>query len=104
MEAPNYAIGSPPSSIITTINSTNYYYGNQLNAQYKFWQYHWYPAFYSEIGPSMGTYLTIPENVWKLLKSDSKSNFYLLGKLTILDKRNYNREGDLKKIYSLLEV
>ena len=52
----------------------------------------------------MGTYLTIPENVWKLLKSDSKSNFYLLGKLTILDKRNYNREGDLKKIYSLLEV
>nr|WP_309596948.1 ATP-binding protein [Moraxella osloensis] len=104
VEAPNYAIGSPPSSIITTINSTNYYYGNQLNAQYKFWQYHWYPAFYSEIGPSMGTYLTIPENVWKLLKSDSKSNFYLLGKLTILDKRNYNREGDLKKIYSLLEV
>lgn len=104
VEAPKHAIGTPPAFTKTTESATNYYFGNQLNAQFKFWQHHWYPAFYVGLGPAMGSYLVVPEDIWNILRGSFENSIYMLGRLTIIDKRNYNKDDDPIEIYSMIKI
>ena len=104
VEAPKYAIGTPPAFTKTTESATNYYFGNQLNAQFKFWQHHWYPAFYAGLGPAMGSYLVVPEDIWNILRGSFDNSIYMLGRLTIIDKRNYNQDHNPIEVYSMVKI
>lgn len=104
VEAPKYAIGTPPAFTKTTESATNYYFGKQLNAQFKFWQHHWYPAFYAGLGPAMGSYLVVPEDIWNILRGSFDNSIYMLGRLTIIDKRNYNQDNDPIEVYSMVKI
>ena len=85
-------------------NSIEYNCGDTLNAKWHFWHHHWYPATYRELGPSLGTSLLIPKNILEFLKSDSDGDFYLLGKMTMVDKRNFSSEEKVTELYSRIQI
>lgn len=104
VETPSFTIGCPPADMRTTLSSVDHYFGNVLNAKYKIWHCHWYPMHYSYLGPAMGAYLIVPEDIWNALRGRSEHNIYMLGKLTIIDKRNYNRDDDPIEIYNMIKI
>lgn len=104
IETPSFTIGYPSAVIKTTSNSVDYYFGDVLNARYKIWHYHWYPAHYAGLGPAMGAYLIVSKDVWDVLRGRSENSIYMLGKLTIIDKRNYNRDDDPIEVYNMVKI
>lgn len=103
VETPSFASGCPPSDMKTTSSSVDYYFGDVLNAKYKIWHYYWYPMHYACLDPAMGAYLIVPEDIWNVLRSRFENSIYMLGKLTIIDKRNYNKDDDPIEIYSMIK-
>ncbi|MGP5297686.1 ATP-binding protein [Psychrobacter faecalis] len=104
VETPSFTIGCPPAYMKTTSSSVDYYFGDVLNTKYKIWHYHWYPMHYAYLDPAMGAYLIVPEGIWNILRSRFENSIYMLGRLTIIDKRNYNKDDDPIKIYSMIEI
>ncbi len=104
IETPSFTTGYPPADMKTTSDSVDYYFGDVLNARYRIWHYHWYTAYYAGLGPAMGAYLIVPEDIWDVLRSSSESSIYMLGKLTIVDKRDYNRDDDPIEVYSMVKI
>ena len=102
--APTFAIGNNMPRIDIKENSIEYNCGDTLNAKWHFWHHHWYPATYRELGPSLGTSLLIPKNILEFLKSDSDGDFYLLGKMTMVDKRNFSSEEKVTELYSRIQI
>ena len=101
---PTFAIGNNIPIVNIKENSIEYKCGDVLNAKWIFWHHHWYPANYQELGPSLGTSLLIPKNILEFLKSDSDGDFYLLGKMTIVDKRNFSSEEKVTELYSRIQI
>jgi len=101
---PTFAIGNNMPIVNIKENSIEYKCGDILNAKWIFWHHHWYPANYQELGPSLGTSLLIPKNILEFLKSDSDGDFYLLGKMTIIDKRNFSSEEEVTELYSHIQI
>ncbi len=58
---------------------------------------------YACLDPAMGAYLIVPEDIWNVLRSRFENSIYMLGKLTIIDKRNYNKDDDPIEIYSMIK-
>ena len=104
VETPSFTIGCPPAYIKTTSSSVDYYFGDVLNTKYKIWHYHWYPIHYAYLDPAMGAYLIVPEGIWNILRGRFENSIYMLGRLTIIDKRNYNKDDDPIEIYSMIKI
>lgn len=102
--APTFAIGNNMPRIDIKENSIEYNCGDTLNAKWHFWHHHWYPATYRELGPSLGTSLLIPKNILEFLKSKSGGDFYLLGKMTIVDKHKFSSEEKITELYSRIQI
>lgn len=101
---PEFLIGMPPPSIIRTPLSIEYYYGDDLNATWKTWYENWYPAFYRGMGPSLGTYLTTPKEIWTLFTEKTDGHLYFLGRLSIIDKRNYNAKDEPDEVFYIIDI
>ncbi len=59
---------------------------------------------YAGLGPAMGAYFIASEDIWNALRGRSEHSIYMLGKLTIIDKRNYNRDDDSIEVYSMVKI
>jgi hypothetical protein len=101
---PTFAIGNNTPIVNIGENSIEYKCGNILNAKWIFWHHHWYPANYQELGPSLGTSLLIPKNILEFLKYESGGDFYLLGKMTIVDKHKFSSEEKITELYSRIQI
>ncbi|MFC1750166.1 AAA family ATPase [Pseudomonadota bacterium] len=99
---PEILIGIPPGNREVTDQAINYYAGDFLNAKWQYWHHNWYPVFYSGLEASLGTCLTMPNDAWEMLKENTGDNFYLLGRLRIVDKRDYNPEVVPHDVYAII--
>lgn len=101
---PEFLLGTPPGKLNITPDSVEYLGGDILNATWKTWYQTWYPAFYKGLGPSLGTYMTIPKDTWDVCTEKSDGAFYLLGRLKIIDRRDYNAKEKPDEVFSIIRV
>jgi hypothetical protein len=102
---PEFAIGNSRETYLA-VNSDNveFLVGNVKNATWKYWPFNWYPAYYRGLGCSYGTYLTTSKEIWDFLKSKVPGSLYILGKLTIVDKRDYFSDTSPINLYALRKI
>ncbi|WP_133166903.1 hypothetical protein [Solimicrobium silvestre] len=98
---PEFSIGNGSRTIISENDSLSYISDDKCCAKWKYWADSWYPVFPKDIGPALGTYLETPRKVFDQLTQDLDGSSYMVANLTILDKRDYLREGNKTEIYAL---
>jgi len=97
---PEFGIGnSGETSLAINADSVEFLVGNVKNATWKYWTLNWYPAYHRGLGSSFGTYLTTSKEIWDFLKNKAPGSLYLIGKLTIVDKRDYISEAVPIELY-----
>lgn len=101
---PEFLLGTPPGNLNVTPDSVEYFGGRVLNATWKLWYHNWYPAFYIGLGPSLGTYMTMPKDTWDIFRENVGGGFYLLGRLRIIDRRNHNAQGEPDEVFSIIKI
>ncbi len=100
----NFAIGAVKRSVLIGEDDIEYASGGIVNAVWKYWTHNWYPASYRHLGCSLGTYLTITKDILDVVSDQFEGSIYLLGKLTMIDKREYHRDDNTIEIYTLHEI
>lgn len=101
---PNFAIGPSISYLEVTSNSVQYCVGDAINAIWKYWMFDWFPASHRGMGSSLGTYLSVSNEIWEKLVSGRNRHFYMLAKLSVIDKRTYASESTLHETYIMRKV
>lgn len=97
---PNFSMGDNPiSSIAVHEESVDFYTGSVINGTWAYWLYKWFPVHFREMGSSMGTYTTIPSNMLSSLKDIYGGNFFLIGRLKLLDRRSYSMRSQVNIVY-----
>ncbi len=102
---PEFVIGnSEETSRVINSDTIDFYAGDVKNATWRYWTHNWYPASYQGIGRSLGTSLTTSKNNIDFLRKRTQSHFYIIGKLTIVDKREYTSEAIPLTLYALKKL
>lgn len=101
---PEFMVGSPFAIKDIKLDCINYVAGNVRNGTWRYWTSNWYPASHSGIGSSIGTYLTSSKNILKNIQKEIGGSFYLLGKLTILDKKEFKNFYPLDNTYAIIKI
>lgn len=90
------------------VPSFSFFSGNSIKpkesfSEWGYWVQNWYPKSYYELGPALGTFMNISSEAWQYLLANGGS-FYMLGKLTILDKRRYGSDSEPQAIHALVKI
>lgn len=101
---PNFTLGSLEASVEVSEYAVEFFSGDSLCASWKYWREAWYPVFYSGLGPQLGTYISIPNNGFESFKSSVTGGFYLLGKLTTIDRRGHKPNDPPVEIFAMLPI
>jgi hypothetical protein len=101
---PEFTVGSPFTIKDVKLDCVNYVAGNVRNGTWRYWTSNWYPASYSGMGSSIGTYLTSSKNILKMIQKETGGSFYLLGKLSSLDRRKYQNSYPIETTFALTKL
>ncbi|MFL1500629.1 ATP-binding protein [Pseudomonas sp. S191] len=101
---PNFTLGSFESSVEVTKSAVEFFSGDSPFANWKYWCEEWYPVFYRGLGPQLGTYIGIPNEVFESFKPSGTGGFYLLGKLTMIDRRGYKPKDPPVEVFAMLPI
>ena len=102
---PTYSVSDLPiSSVIQNESSIEYFGGTVSNGVWRYWVNQWYPANRIEVGNSLGTYMTVTKDFFLKLKEHTGSNYYLIAKMTCVDRREYLRQEESIKTFAILPV
>lgn len=85
-------------------DSIGYISADSEIAQWRYWSHHWYPAQYRGLGTNLGTYLTSSEELMSISSKTDEGGDYLIGKLTIIDKRSYKSDVKPIEIFSIKQI
>ena len=101
---PEFTVGSPFAIKDIKLDCVNYIAGNVRNGTWRYWTSNWYPASHSGMGSSIGTYLTSSKNILKMIQKEIGGSFYLLGKLSSLDRRKYQNSYPIETTFALTKL
>lgn len=102
---PAYSVGDfPINSVIQNESSIEYFGGTVSNGIWKYWVDQWYPAHRIEIGNSLGTYIAVSKDFFSKFKKHTGNNYYLIGEMTCVDRREYLRDEEPIKTFAILPV
>lgn len=101
---PTFLVGGPSSEVQYLINEIRYVSNVGTYASYKYWTNSWYPVWYDGLGPALGTYLEVPRAIINTMKAGSAGSYYLIGKLTTIDKRGFSNENKISEIYGVKKI
>ncbi len=102
---PEFAIGDTGgASLAIGSNTVEFLVGNVKNSTWQYWTHNWYPTVYRGIGCSLGTYLTTSKEILNFLEKNTPGTLYLLGKLTIIDKRDYISKAIPIEVFALKQM
>ena len=73
-------------------------------AKWQFWSRHWYPVWYQGLGANLGVCLLGDDNVGLSVEGDAQGTDYLIGKLTVLDKRDFRRDNSVIELFAMIKV
>jgi len=102
---PTYFMGDLPSSSVRQSDSSLEWFGGSIsNGAWRYWINQWYPVHHGDVGNSFGTYFTVSKEVFEKLKARTGGNYYLIAKMTCVDRRDYIRNIEPTKTYAIFEV
>ncbi|HGG8815998.1 ATP-binding protein [Enterobacter hormaechei subsp. hoffmannii] len=102
---PTYSIGDLPfNSVRQSDYRIEYFGGNIHNGTLRYWVNQWYPVYHAGVGNSLGTYFTVSNDFFKKLKGHAGGNYYLIGEMTCVDRRNFSNSAESIKTYSILPI
>lgn len=101
---PRFVIGGPYAEIQADASSIQYISNDVCSATWKYWTDSWYPVWYRGVGPALGTYLETSNEIFSLIKEHGGGSYYMLAKLTIVDKRGHSRDENKSEIYEIKRV
>lgn len=104
MFRPEFVIGSLYPEVQVDASSIKYVSGNVCYAVWRYWTDSWYPVWYKGVGPALGTYLETAKELFRLIKEHSPGSYYMLAKLTIVDRRGYSAEENKTEIYAIKKI
>ncbi|MDD9254865.1 hypothetical protein PVM10_06280 [Klebsiella variicola] len=81
-----------------------YFGGNIHNGTWRYWVNQWYPVYHAGVGNSLGTYFTVSNDFLKKLKGHTGGNYYLIGEMTCVDRRNFSNSAESIKTYSIFPI
>jgi hypothetical protein len=86
--APRFSTTAGADEVKVLESEVQYHKGGHVTAYWKYWHYHWEPVYYREVGANMGSCLIAEQKTADFLREELKEELYLVGKFTILDKRD----------------
>lgn len=102
---PTYSVGDLPINAIThNESSVEYISGTISNGEWKYWVDQWYPAHQRDIGNSLGTYFTVSKEFFTKFKEHTGRSYYLIGKMTCVDKRDFMTEKAPIVTYAMVSI
>lgn len=101
---PEFVIGGPYAEVKVDTSSIKYGSNGVLNAVWKYWTDSWYPVWYRGMGPALGTYLETSKEIFDVIKEEVGGSYYMLAKLTIVDRRGYSRDENRSDIYAIKKI
>lgn len=101
---PTFLVGGPDSEVQYFTNEICYVSSVGTYASYKYWTYSWYPVWYDGLGPALGTYMEVPRTIINTMKTGSDGAYYMIGKLTTVDKRGFSHENKISEIYGMKKI
>ena len=102
---PTYSVGNFPTNSVTQNESSVEYFGGTVsNGVWRYWVDQWYPAHRIEVGNSLGTYMTVSKDFFSKFKEHAGGNYYLIGEMTCVDRREYVRDEEPIKTFAILPV
>ncbi len=102
---PAYSAGDfPVNSVSQSDSSVEYFGGSISNGTWRYWVNQWYPVHHGGVGKSLGTYFTVSKDFFEKLKEYMGGNFYLIAEMTCFDKRDFMRNAEPIKTFSILPV
>ncbi len=102
---PTYSAGDLPISSVTHNESSIEYFGGTVsNGVWRYWVDQWYPVHRIEVGNSLGTYMSVSKDFFLKLKKHTDSNYYLIGEMICVDRREYVHDEVPIKTFAILAV
>ncbi|MNJ49324.1 hypothetical protein D3C77_445470 [compost metagenome] len=101
---PTFLVGGPDSEVQYFTNEIRYVSSVGTYASYKYWTYSWYPVWYDGLGPALGTYMEVSRTIINTMKTGSDGAYYMIGKLTTVDKRGFSHENKISEIYGMKKI
>lgn len=102
---PTFGFGDVPiASVDQNEFGVEYFYGNVSNGVWRYWVNQWYPVRNAGVGNSFGTYMTVSKELFAKVKKHSGNSYYLIGEMTCVDKRDFNREEKPIKTFAIHPV
>lgn len=85
-------------------SSIRYFSNGECVATWKYWTESWHPVWYRDMGPSLGTYLEISREKFSLKKAQTSDSYYMLAKLTVVDRREFLKNESATEIYQIIKI
>lgn len=102
---PTYSVGDLPIySVNQSESSVEYFGGSISNGAWQYWVNQWYPVHHGSVGNSLGTCFTVSKDFFENLKARTNGNYYLVAKMTCIDKRDFTNAGEPIKAFAILPV
>ena len=102
---PTYSVGDLPiNSITQNESSVEYFGGNISNGIWRYWVNQWYPVHQIGVGNSFGTYITVSKDFFTSFKENTGGNYYLIGEMTCVDRRDFMRDKEPIKTFAILPI
>ena len=102
---PTYSVGDYPRNLVEQHDSSvEYLTGTVSNGVWKYWVNQWYPVHHAGVGNSFGTYLTVSREFFTRLKEHTDCDYYLIGEMTCIDRREFMHNEEPIKTFATLLV
>jgi hypothetical protein len=102
---PTYRIGDfPVKREIQNEYSIEFFVGNVSNGEWKYWVNQWYPSHPKGLGNSLGTYITVSKEFFSKFKEHSDGKFFLVSKMTCIDKRNFRNDQEPIETFGIIPI
>jgi len=102
---PTYCVGDLPfNSVQQSDFSVEYFGGSVSNGAWRYWVNQWYPVHHGGLGNSFGTYFTVSKEFFEEFKAHTGGNYYLIGEMTCIDRRDFAPASEPIKTFAISPV
>lgn len=102
---PTFSVGDfPIRSVDQNEFGVEYFCGNVSNGIWRYWIDQWYPVHHAGVGNSFGTCIAVSKDFFVHVKEQCVGNYYLIGEMSSIDKRDFNRNEKPIKTFAIHPV
>jgi hypothetical protein len=99
---PTFRVGDfPIGSVNQNEDNVEYFCGSVSNGIWRYWVDQWYPVHHLGVGNSFGTSIAVTNEFFAEFKKQGGGEYYLIGEMTCVDMRGFNRDKTPIKTFAI---